>query len=277
MGVAGGPVFEEMFTLLMLLNMDKQVCLQKGEPTLERFNNLFYDQELRNEMMRLCADKRVKLYIENARQMQGDWSWQNFAPYITSKIRKLVFDDIFKDIINADTTLDIRGIMDQGKILLVNLEKGYMGTDNVVYFGRLLLNGIFRHAISRADIPPAKRRPFYLFVDEFQNFSSGDIGSAMSEARKYGLALILANQTLGQLPDHTVQSLLGNVGSQVFFRPGLLDFERIKNFVKRDFSDEEVLNMPNFHAIARLLYENKPMQPFVVETIKTEEIAQHEK
>lgn len=267
MRVAGGPMFEQMFSIVLSLNMDPGVCASMGTATLSRFCSIFFDEILRTRMLLACSDEDIVQYIQNAEHMTGEQSWVNWGTYITSKVNKLIRDDVFRDIINADRTLDIRALMDAGKILLINLEKGTVGSDNVMYFGRMLLSAIFRHALSRADMPPAKRRPFYVFIDEFQNFSTGDIGMAMSEVRKYRVSLILANQTLGQLSDHIVHSLLGNVGSQVFFRPGPLDYLRILPFTGRFFSEAEVLGLPNFYAIARLLHQNKPMMPFVFETL----------
>jgi hypothetical protein len=117
--------------------------------------------------------------------------------------------------------------------------------------------------MSRANQKKSDRIPFYLFIDEFQNFISSEIGSAMSEVRKYGLTLILANQTLGQLNSQTIEGLMGNVGSMVFFRPGINDYGIIKHYLEPEFKREDVLKLPNFNCIARLLIDNVPSDPFL--------------
>ena len=156
--------------------------------------------------------------------------------------------------------------MDEGNILLVKMDKGLIGADNTSLLGQILLSNLFLAGMSRTDTKIEERKPYYIFIDEFQNFVKGDAGNALSEVRKYGLNLILANQTLGQLDDYTLQSLLGNVGSLVFFRPGINDYEKIKHYLEPEFRREDVLKLPNFNCIARLMIDNVPSDPFVFQT-----------
>jgi len=121
--------------------------------------------------------------------------------------------------------------------------------------------------MSRSKFSLEERKPHYIFIDELQNFLNSEVGTALSEIRKYGLNLILANQTLGQLNEYLIQSLLGNVGSLVFFRPGIYDYEKLKCYIEPDFKREYVLKLPNFNCISRLMVNNIPSDPFVFQTI----------
>jgi len=134
----------------------------------------------------------------------------------------------------------------------------------------MVVSSIVMAAMSRTNINKEQRKPYYLFIDEFQNFIKGDISSALSEVRKYGLSMILANQTLGQLQDgynDVLQGLMGNVGSMVFFRPGINDYDKIKHFIEPDFEKQDALKLPNFNCIGRIMTDNVPGDPFVFTTI----------
>jgi type IV secretory pathway TraG/TraD family ATPase VirD4 len=196
-------------------------------------------------------------------------AFENVGPYITSKLTRFTEDYYLTPIISSKNgNINFRKLIDDGNILLVKMDKGLVGADNVSLLGQMLVSSIVMAAMSRANMDKEQRKPFYLFIDEFQNFIKGDIGSALSEVRKYGLSLTLANQTLGQLQDRTtehnlVESLMGNVGSMIFFRPGINDYEKIKHYLEPEFSREDVLKLPNFHCISRLLIDNIPCEPFV--------------
>jgi hypothetical protein len=263
----GGPIFEFSFTCGMLLIMDKNVRTAAGQPSFQRFCKVFLSVPYRDELLSISDDEELKQMWKTLLDMRSDNNWESLAIYIVAKLNKFINDQYFSAIINSAWGINIREAMDENKVILVNLEKGILGADNAEYFGSLILSAITRAALSRSDISPQDRKPFYLFADEFQNFTSGDIGQALSEVRKYGLTMILANQTLGQLSQYVADSLLGNVGNQIFFRPGVTDSQLLRPYLLRDFSESDVLNLPNFHAIARLLHRDVPMQPFVMKTV----------
>jgi hypothetical protein len=268
MRVAGGPMFELLFRNGMLAVMDEGVVKWNGSATFKDFDKFFWDSEFREKVI-ASGHPDIKLFFEQAGKMSGDYSWANWAPYITSKINRLLQDDFVSPFVATKTDkFDFRGLMDNGNILLIKLDKGRIGSENVSLFGQLLLNQISLAAMSRSDIPIDKRRQHFIFIDEFQNFMEGDTSHALSELRKYAVSLILANQTLAQLKDEMVESILGNVGSLVFFRPGTLDYERIKYYLEPEFSRQDVLKLPNFNCIARLMIDNVPSEPFVFKTIK---------
>jgi DNA helicase HerA-like ATPase len=120
--------------------------------------------------------------------------------------------------------------------------------------------------MGRSELRREDRTNFFVFVDEFQNFLNQHISDALAEVRKYNISLTLANQSLGQLSDNVYQSLLGNVGNTIFFRPGNNDYEKIKHFLEPDFDRSEVLKLPNFNCFVKLLINNIPSEPFVMQT-----------
>lgn len=261
---AGGPMFEMFFKYGLLLVMDDQVRKTSPDTTLLDFVKVFFNDDYRNNLLALCGNQEVVDFFTTAHKMTGEQSFENFAPYITSKLIRLTEDAYLTPIITGnDRNIDYRKLIDEGNILLVKMDKGRIGMDNVSLLGRMIISSISLAAMSRANQKKSDRIPFYLFIDEFQNFISSEIGSAMSEVRKYGLTLILANQTLGQLNSQTIEGLMGNVGSMVFFRPGINDYGIIKHYLEPEFKREDVLKLPNFNCIARLLIDNVPSDPFL--------------
>ncbi len=123
--------------------------------------------------------------------------------------------------------LDCRRIMVEGRVLIASLSNGRLGEDNATLLGALLVTSIQQAAMTRADIPESERRDFYMYVDEFQNFTTGSFASILSEARKYRLSLIVAHQYLSQLTDETADAVFGNVGSIVAFQVGNDDAQRL--------------------------------------------------
>jgi hypothetical protein len=169
-------------------------------------------------------------------------------------------------------------IIDNNKILLVSLLKGKIGKIGVNILGTIILSRIINAAMSRENIDENSRKDFVLFVDEFQNFVSQSEMYAMSEARKYRLSMVLANQTLGQLSENMKQSVLGNVGSTIFFRPGIIDVDYIMPYFTPYLSRDNVLTLPNHKCIGRLQINNVLSLPFVFDTIhpkKMEELLNH--
>jgi len=180
-------------------------------------------------------------------------------------------NEYIKPIIDTRASnINFREVVDNDKILLVSLSKGKIGKIGVNILGTVILSRIINAAMSRENIPEEERKDITLFVDEFQNFVSQSIMSAMSEARKYRLSMVLANQTLGQLKRDIVQSVLGNVGSTMFFRPGINDVDYIMPYFMPYLTRENVLTLPNFKCIGRLQINNMLSLPFVFDTIPPE-------
>jgi hypothetical protein len=160
--------------------------------------------------------------------------------------------------------------MDRREIMLFNLNKGLIGTYESRLLGTILMMQIFAAGLKRSLRPPSERRPVNIYVDEFQNFVSDNVASMLSEARKFGLRLTLANQTLAQLRSspgrqNLLDAVLGNVGNMVLFRLGVPDAELLEPFTA-PFTPAEMQRLPNFHAFARVLTSEGPTEPVVMRT-----------
>lgn len=257
----GGPIFELYLKNALFLIMD-----QGGN--LDHVYKFFYNEEYCMFILENAEDKLAVEFFENARQIRGEASFESIAPYITSKLNRFVQDAYIRKIVcTNNTSIDFRQIIDSGKILLISLPKGRLGYEGVKFLGTLLFNKLIMAAFTRENIVYSARRPFYLFVDEFQNFTSREIETALSESRKYGLRLVLANQTLAQLRPEIMKILLGNVGSQVFFRPSTFDIELLSGYFKHHISEQEMLGLKNFRALCRMMLNDEPSNPFIIETI----------
>ena len=267
MRYVAGPMFETYFKNGLLLIMDEKVEEKYGKAILSDMSKVFYNDNYRKELLSICGNQTVIDFFKAAEATSGEQTFANFAVYITSKLNRFVEDYYLSPILTSKTNnIDFRSLIDDGSIFLIKMDKGLLGADNTSLLGQLLLSKLFMAGMSRTNITIEDRRPHYIFIDEFQNFVKGDVGTALSEVRKYGLNLILANQTLGQLDDYLIQSLLGNVGSLVFFRPGIFDYEKLRYYLDPDFTREDVLKLPNFNCISRLLINNIPSDPFVFQT-----------
>lgn len=163
--------------------------------------------------------------------------------------------------------LDLRAVMDEGRVLIVNLSKGRMGEDASAFLGSLLVSGLQLAAMRRAEVPEHQRRDFFLYVDEFQNFATDAFATILSEARKYHLALTVANQYLAQMDEGTMHAVFGNVGSLLVFQVGPSDAEPLALQLGGDLTPRDLLALPRYTAYARLLIDGMPSPPFSMTTI----------
>lgn len=262
-----GPMFEQYMRNAMLLVMSDP----ENPGTVADIFDIFRDAEFRQVFLDKCQDEDVKKFWEQAIRVTGEAGLSNMTVYVTSKLNRLVQDHYLRPIVSQQrSTINFREIIDTRKILLVKLAKGKLGDIGVKLVGSILFARFLMAALSRENVPESQREDFTLFVDEFQNLTSDSIADALSEARKYRLSLVLANQTFGQLKEGILKSVLGNVGSLVFFRPGVEDIQKIEPYVSPPFTREELLNLPNFTAVARLQVNNAPTAPFMFETLPPE-------
>ena len=163
------------------------------------------------------------------------------------------------------SSLDLRRVMDDGQILIVNLSKGRIGEDGSTLLGSLLVSGIQLAAMSRADVPEKDRRDFALYVDEFQNFATDSFATILSEARKYRLSLMLANQYLAQMEEATADAVFGNVGSLLVFQVGARDAEPLAEQLGGDVTPQDLMALPSTGPTLRLLIDGMPSRPFSIE------------
>jgi hypothetical protein len=162
--------------------------------------------------------------------------------------------------------ISLRRIMDEGKVLLVNLGKGRIGEDSASLLGGLLVTTIGLAAYSRADMAPASRRDFFVYVDEFQNFTTLAVANMLAELRKYRVGLTMAHQYLHQLEPEIRHAVLGNAGSLVSFRLGAEDAPLIASELKSRFSSADLQGLPNYHAYIRLMIDGEPSKAFSATT-----------
>ncbi len=152
--------------------------------------------------------------------------------------------------------------MDEGKILIVNLSKGTMGEENSNFLGLILVPKILAAAMSRTNIPEDQRRPFYLYVDEFQNFATDTFATILSEARKYKLDLVVANQFIGQMPEDIKNAIFGNVGTTVAFRVGVTDANFLQHEFSPVFTEQDLVNIEAWHVYMKTQVHGEPVPPF---------------
>lgn len=268
---AFGPCFEAYFRNALKLMIHQQTKLL----TLMDFERVFADREFRKELLAECTDKSVcGFWTHVAEKAGGDSSLANMTPYITCKVSILTQSGFLSEMICQPTDeLRLEDRINRGGIILVNLNKGLLGANESRLLGVLLTMQIFAAGLKRSILPIHKRRPVNVYIDEFQNFISDNVASMLSEARKFGLRMNLANQTLGQLNaghgrQNLLETILGNVGNMIVFRLGVPDAERLRPFLK-PFTPEQIQELPNFHALVRLLDEEGPIGPLVMKTLKS--------
>jgi len=257
----GGPMFEQYMRNALLLLMEDA----PNEPaTLMEVARVFSDHEFRERKLERIKNPIVQDFWEKeAVRAGGEAALENITPYITSKFNNFTANDYMRPIIGqVKSAFNFRNIMDEGKILLINLSKGKIGDLNANLLGMIFVGKILMAALGRVDLPQEKRKDFYLYVDEFQNFSTDSIAIILSEARKYRLNLIIAHQFIAQLTEKIRDAVFGNVGSTVAFRVGPPDAEFLSKIFSPIFSIEDMTNLDNFNAYVRLLINGATTKPF---------------
>ena len=264
-----GPVFEQYMRNSLLLLMDGK----KDSPgTLMEVPRVFTDEEFRNDLIDNCSIQPVKdFWTREAVKVKGEGSLENVTPYITSKFSNFITNDYIRPIISQrHSSFSFRKIMDEGKIFLVKLPKGRISELNMQLLGMIVIGKLTLAALSRDDILESERRDFFLYVDEFQNFTSGSVSSIFSEARKYRLSLTISHQYMKQLSDELIGSVLGNVGSIISFRVGIEDAEKLQKKFAPQFTSMNLTEIENFNCVVSMLSNSRPIDPFTMQTQEIE-------
>jgi Helicase HerA, central domain/TraM recognition site of TraD and TraG len=187
---------------------------------------------------------------------------------IQNKVGAFLADPVLNSILTQPrSSFDLRREMDEGKIFLVNLAKGKIGEDSAALLGALLVSRIGLAGLSRAGIPEEQRRDFYVYLDEFQSFTTLSLANMMSELRKYRINLALSHQFLSQLDEQVRDAILGNVGTMISFRLGLADAEIIGKEFWPEFTSEDIIRLPNYQIYLKLMVNGVVTHPFSAETI----------
>ena len=258
----GGPMFEKYFKNAAYLLLDDYT---NEIPVLADISRVLVDDEYRADKLKRETNPLIKQFWQlEAEKAGGDQSLANMAPYISSKITSFVYNEFLRPIINQQiSAFNFRRAMDEGKILIVNLSKGKIGDLNANLLGMIIIGKLLMAALSRVDISDENsRRDFYLYIDEFQNFTTDSIGIILSEARKYHLNLIIAHQFIKQLKENIRDAVFGNVGSIVSFRIGPDDAEYMKNKFEPVFTPSDLMNIDNLNAYVNLLIGGQTSRPF---------------
>jgi hypothetical protein len=260
----GGPMFEQYMRNAMLLIMDHP---ESGSTLLE-ISKVLADPDFRKYKLSKCTNPIViDFWTKEAEKAGGEAALANMVPYITSKLTTFISNDMMRPIIaQQKSTLNFRQIMDDKKILLVNLSKGKIGEINARLLGMVVVGKILMAALSRVDTPESERKDFYVYMDEFQNVTTNSIAQILSEARKYRLVLVLAHQFIAQLKEEISKAVFGNVGSLCAFRVGPEDAEFLEKQFAPVFTAQDIVNVDNYQFFARLLMNNELTKPFNMKT-----------
>lgn len=256
----GGPIFEQYTRNALLLLMDDPT---EGA-TLMEVPRVLADPVFRKRLLAKCRNIIVKDFWEKeAEKAGGEAALANMVPYITSKFNTFIANDFMRPIIGqSKSAINFREVMDKKKILLVNLSKGRLGDINCYLLGLILVGKLTMASFARVDTPEELRPDFYLYIDEFQNFTTDTISTILSEARKYRLCLTVAHQFIKQLTEKIRDSVFGNVGSIICLRVGAEDAEYLVKQFAPVFDQSDLINLDNFNAYVKLLINNFTSRPF---------------
>ena len=257
-----GPMFQQYMRNALLLLMEDM----PNEPaTLVEVPRIFTDAAFRaRKLARIHNPVVIDFWEKEAVKAGGEASLANMTPYITSKFGGFITNDYMRPIIGqAKSSFNFREVMDNKKILLVNLSKGKIGDINAGLLGMVITGKILMAALSRVDIADAeKRADFNLYIDEFQNFTTDSIATILSEARKYRLNLTMAHQFIAQLDEKIRDAVFGNVGSELVMRVGVQDAEFLVKQFEPTFNQNDLINIDNLNAYAKILINGQTSKPF---------------
>ncbi len=270
----GGPIFEQYARNAMLLIMDDP----ESGSTLMEISRVLADAEFRKFKLDRCKDPTVvHFWRKEAEKAGGEAALANMVPYITSKLTSFVSNYTMRPIIGQQkSSFNLRDVMDQKKILLVNLSKGKVGELNSHLLGMVLVGKILAAALSRADTKEAERPDFHLYLDEFQNATTDSIAVILSEARKYHLTLNIAHQFIGQLQEPIRDAVFGNVGSMVAYRIGPDDAEFLVKQFTPVFSETDLINIDKYNAYVKIIIDGTPSKPFSLKVMQKNDVTHPE-
>ncbi len=274
--VAGGlmgvfkKVWPDVWSARMeyILNNTILALLEYPDSTLLGVNRMLSDPEYRKEVVSMVKDPIVKAFweVEYARYSQKYEIEATAA--IQNKVGQFVSNALIRNVIGQPTsTINMRQIMDDEKILILDLSKGRIGEDNSRLLGALLITKIQLAAMSRVDIPEPERRDFYLYVDEFQNFATESFANILSEARKYRLNLIVGHQYINQMDEIVRDAVFGNVGTLAVFRVGAEDAEFLEKEFTPEFTAEDLVNTTKYNIYLKLMIDGVASHPFSAITL----------
>jgi hypothetical protein len=260
----GGPIFFQYFRYAVLL----LVSDPDSGATLLEIPKILSDEAYRKFKLSRCPDREIIAFWEKQAEVAGgDSSLKNLTPYITSKLSPFLTNPYVRPIVaQQKSTLNFKDIMDGKKILIAKLSKGKIGEYNAYLLGMILIGKLLVSALSREEVSENERVPFYLYIDEFQNFLTDSVKTILSEARKYKLSLTIAHQFIAQLvkkgDTQMRDSIFGNVGNKAIFRVGPDDASFLKRELDGVFEETDLVKLENFSCYFKMLVDGQPTSPF---------------
>ncbi len=253
-----GPRYEHLFR-----NVALTIMSDPAGGTFIDIPKVFTDKDYSKQKLKYVTDQSVLDFWNKEMAQTSDYHKSEVMGWFVSKFGAFLSNEMMRNIIGqTKSAFDLRDIMDNKKILLVNLSKGRTGELNSKLLGMIFVMKFQVAAMSRADTPEDQREDFSLYVDEFQNFATDSFADILAEARKFRLSLVVANQFMTQLTDQIRESVIGNVGTVLALRVGTTDAElMIKKFAPV-FDAQDLVHLPNFEAIAQVMVNNVPSAPF---------------
>lgn len=254
-----------------ILNNILLSLLEYPEATLIGVNRMLVDKDYRNKVVANISDPSVKAFWTDEFAKYGEKYMQEAGAAIQNKIGQFISNPMVRNIIGqSKSSFDVRKIMDEKKILIINLSKGRVGEGNANLLGSMLITKIYLAAMSRADMSPAalNQAPnFYLYVDEFQSFANESFADILSEARKYKLNLTIAHQYIEQMSEEVRAAVFGNVGTMITFRVGAFDAEVLEKEFAPYFTAQDLVNLGFVQIYLKLMIDGVTSQPFSATTL----------
>ncbi len=231
--------------------------------TLLAVTRMLSDKNFRKKVIEKIKDPVVKsFWVNEFAGYAASFASEAVSP-IQNKVGQFLSSSLIRNIVGqVKSSIDPREIMDQGKILILNLSKGRIGEDNSALLGAMMITKIQLAAMSRVELPEKERKDFYLYIDEFQNFATDSFANILSEARKYRLNLIMAHQYIEQLGETIEAAVFGNIGTLVVFRVGAADAEELVKEFLPVFTEEDLVNLPKYEFYIKLMIDGIASDPF---------------
>ena len=251
-----------------ILNNTILALLEYPGSTLLGINRMLAEKEYRNKVVSMVQDPGVRSFWINEFAKYPDRFREEAVAPIQNKAGQFISSPLIRNIIGqTKSSIDVRKVIDEGKILVLNLSKGKIGEDASHLLGALMISKIQLASMSRVDIPEEERRDFYLYVDEFQNFATESFVNILSEARKYHLCLILAHQYIAQMDEAVRDAVFGNVGTLVTFRVGADDAEILEPEFVPEFMAQDLVNLAKYNVYLKLMIDGITSRAFSATTL----------
>ena len=261
-GFSWGPRLEYILRTSLLTLSDVPNTTLKDIPLL------LTNQSYRNQIVGKITEPTLKsFWVDEFDKMPPNLQKEAISP-ILNKVGQFVTSPLIRTVIgHPKSTIKLDDVMNEGKILFANLSQGRLGEDNAALLGAMLITKLQLAAMHRVDMKEEARRDFYLYVDEFQNFATGSFIKIMSEARKYRLNIVLANQYMAQIPEEVQKAILGNAGSIISFSVGANDAAILFKEFAEVFSETDLVNLSNYQVAIKLMVDGHSTRPFLAHTL----------